>query len=341
MPAELVSLAPVLYYYRGKALDREKLLSFLTAETPEEMKNALKGTWLEGLPVENMKPEEIEKEAYRAYLSVLNKLRGYVASTNLKEMIEVIKDSIRARDVLTLIRARLMERDLEQIKQFLVFPDDPLVETLFLILKDRSLEGLSQGLKGFRMAADIERAVELYRSTHDERVFTLALDLSLLKAVLRLYTRAGKAINVGTDRIECMKLLCPRIDTLAYVIAARLVMRGEKAPMEIPACNEDVVRQILQGRKEDIVPILRRTEYGKDLPDDVYQALSKLLVIGRRLQRRRAEAAFAGYPFRLATLLALMLLFRLDAEDVSTVVAGKAAGLDISEISEMLSYEYV
>jgi hypothetical protein len=172
-------------------------------------------------------------------------------------------------------------------------------------------------------------------------VFTLALDLSLLKAVLRLYTRAGKAINVGTDRIECMKLLCPRIDTLAYVIAARLVLRGEKAPMEIPACNEDVVRQILQGRKEDIVPILRRTEYGKDLPDDVYQALSKLLVIGRRLQRRRAEAAFAGYPFRLATLLALMLLFRLDAEDVSTVVAGKAAGLDISEISEMLSYEYV
>ena len=69
--------------------------------------------------------------------------------------------------------------------------------------------------------------------------------------------------------------------------------------------------------------------------------MSKLLVTGRRLQRRRTEAAFAGYPFRMATLLALMLLYRLDAEDVSTVTAGKVAGLDISKISEMLSYEFI
>ena len=341
MPVEMVSVAPVLYYYRGLSLTKEKLLSFLTAETPEDAKGVLKGTWLEGLPIESMKPEEIEKEAFRAYLRALNSIRGHLVSSNLKEVIEVMKDSIRARDVLTLIRARIMDKDIEEIKNFLVFPKDPLVETLFLILKERSLEGLSQGLKGFRMAKDIERAVEMYRNTNDVRVFTLALDVAILNSIMRLYTRAGKSINVGTDRIECMKLLCPRIDTTAYVIAARLVIRGMNVNVEIPACEKEVVRQILQAKREEIVPILRRTPYGKDLPDDLFGALSQLLVAGRRIQRKRAEAAFAGYPFRMATLLALMLLYRLDAEDVTTVVSGKAANLDISEISRLLSFEYL
>ena len=341
MPVEMVSVAPVIYYYRGLSLTREKLLSFLTAETPEDMKGALKGTWLENLPIERMEPEEIEKEAFRAYLRALNSIRGHLASNNLKEVIEVMKDSVRARDVLTLLRARIMGKDIEEIKKFLVFPNDPLVETLFLILKERSLEGLSQGLKGFRMAKDIERAVEMYRNTQDVRVFTLALDIAILNSVMRLYTRAGKMINVGTDRIECMKLLCPRIDTTAYVIAARLVIRGMSVNVEIPACAEEVVRQILQAKREEIVPILRRTPYGKDLPDNLFDALSQLLVVGRRMQRKRAEAAFAGYPFRMATLLALMLLYRLDAEDVTTVISGKAANLDISEISKLLSFEYL
>ena len=341
MPAEMVSVAPILYYYRGLSLTKEKLLSLLTAETPEDMKSALKGTWLEGLPLESMAPEEVEKEAFRTYLKALNSLRNHVASRNLKEVIEVMKDAVRARDVLTLLRSSIMGKNLDEVKNFLVFPHDPLVETLYLILKERSLEGLSQGLKGFRMAKDIEKAVEIYRNTKDVRAFTLALDVAILNATMRLYTRAGKAINVGTDRIECMRLLCPRIDTTAYVIAARLVIRGMESNIEIPACEKETVRQILQSKRDEIVPVLRRTPYGRDLPDDLFEALSQLLVVGRRVQRKRAEASFAGYPFRMTTLIALMLLYRVDAEDVATVFSGKAANLDISEISKLLSFEYI
>jgi vacuolar-type H+-ATPase subunit C/Vma6 len=339
LPAELISVSSLVYYYKGMALTREHVLSLLAAETPEEMRNALKGTWLEGMPIESMDSDELEKLAYRKYYEVLDKLRGYMPSKNLRDLIDVLKDCVRGRDVLLLLRAALSNKDINEVAKYLVLPDDEVVQNVLLVVKDRSVEGLGQALKGFRMAQYIEKALELYRTYKDTSVFTLVLDVMLLEGLFRLLGRVGKSMNVGTNKIEFARLLCPEIDTLSFTMVARLVLKGEKVTVEPPACDKDTLKQLVQARPEDVVPILRRTVYGTDLPDDPYEALAKLLVNGSRIQRRRAEAAFAGYPFRIAVVLALLLLYRLDAKDVSTIVAGKRAGLDISKIAEMLSFE--
>ncbi len=341
MPAELISPAALVYMYKGMALDKEKELSLLTAQTPEEIQNALRGTWLEGLPVEEMEYEEIEKQAFLKYYEVLKKLRGYVPSYNMKLMIDVLVDCLRGRDVLLILRAALSGKDISEIKRYIIFQDDPVIQNVMLVASERSLEGLGQALKGFRMAQHIEKALDLYRSYKDPNVFTLAMDIMLLEALFNLITRVGKSMNVGTSRIEFARLLCPEIDVLAFNLAARAVLRNVKSPMEPPACEKEVVRALLQARPDEIVPLLRRTPYGEGLPDDVYEALAKLIVNGLRIERKRVEAAFAGYPFRLSVLLALMLLYRLDARDVATIMSGKRAGLDPSKIAEMLSFEFI
>ncbi|NPA85516.1 MAG: V-type ATPase subunit [Crenarchaeota archaeon] len=341
MPAELIAPTALVYMYRGMSLDKEKELSLLTAQTPEEMQNALKGTWLEGLPVEQMDYEEMEKYALLKFYEVLKKLRGYVPSYNMKIMVEVLMDCLRGRDVLLILRAALTGKSLKEVDKYIIFKGDPLVETVRLVAGERGLEGLSQALKGFRMAKYVEKAMELYRNYKDPNVFTLVIDIMLLETLFSLIKRVGKSMNVGTSKIEFARLLCPEIDTLSFNIAARAVLNGIKPPIEPPACEKEVVRNILQARPEEIVAILRRTPYGEDLPDDVYEALAKLIVNGRRIQRKRALAAFAGYPFRLSVILALMLLYRLDARDVATILSGKKAGLDPSKIAEELSYEFL
>lgn len=337
----MISIAPVVYYYRGQSLTYERVLSLLTAENEDEIKNALKGTWLEGISVDLSKPEAVEREAYKKYLQVLDALRAHVNSMDMRLLIEVMKDYVRARDVMLLLRAKASNKPIEEVEEYLIFTEDPLISTLKTLLKERGFEALAQGLKGFRMARDIEYSLELFRSTNDEKAMVLALDVALLNALLRLTNRIGKKVNVGTSRIEFTKLLCPRIDTLSFVMAARLVIEGIEPKTQIPSCHPEVVSQILQSKRDDIVPILRRTPYGEGLPDDLYDALGKLLVNGKRIQRKRAEAVFAGYPFRPSTLVALMLLYRLDAEDISTIVSGKRLGIDISKISEMLSFELI
>ncbi len=339
MSSEVVPITPVVYYYRGLSLTREKVLALLVAESEEEFRSVLKDTWLADVEVDFSKPELLEKEALKKYLKILGTLRSHASSMDLKLLIEVMRDYVRARDVMLLLRAKISNKPIEEIEEFIVFEDDPLIETLKSLLRERGFEGLAQGLKGFRMAKDIEYAVDLYRSTGDERALVLALDKALLESLLKLTTKIGKKMNVGMSRIEFSKLLCPRIDTLSFVMAARLVIEGATRKIEIPSCSPEVVSQILQSNKEDIVPILRRTPYGEELPDNIYEALSKVLVNGKRIQRRRAEAAFAGYPFRLSTLVALMILYRLDAEDVATIASGKKLGIEVSKVSEMLSFE--
>ncbi len=337
----MISAAALVYYYKGKALTRDKILSLLTAETPEEMKNALKGTWLEGLPVERMSPEELEREACKTFYSVLERLRGYMPSKNLRDLVEVMRDYIRARDVMLILRSVLTGKKIDEIKHLLVFEKDPVVQNLLVLAEGGRLEGIGQALKGLKLANYIEKALELYRTYKDISVFTIALDTMLLESLFSLITRIGKSMNVGTNRIEFAKLICPEIDVLSFVLVARTVLKGEKVVVEPPACDKDTLKQLMQARPEDIVPILRRTIYGSDLPDEVYEALSKLIVNGYRLQRRRAEASFAGYPFRVATILALLILYRLDAKDVATIITGKRAGLEISKIAELLSVELV
>ncbi len=337
----LISASALVYYFKGMSLTREKVLSLLTAESPEEMKNALKGTWLEGLPIERMSPEELEREACKAYYQVLEKLRGYMPSKNLRDLVEIMRDYIRARDVMLILRSVLSGKEIDEIENLIVFKDDPVVQNLLLIARDRRLEGIGQALKGLKIAEYIEKALEMYRTYKDIAAFTIALDAMLLESLFTLTSRIGKSMNVGTNRIEFARLICPEVDVLSYVMIARAILRGEKVVVEPPACNKDILKQLEQARPEDIVPILRRSIYGTDLPDNVYEALSKLLVNGYRIQRKRAEAAFAGYPFRPAVILALMILYRLDARDVATIVTGKRAGLDISKIAEMLSFELI
>ena len=341
MPAELISPAALVYMYKGLSLDKEKELSLLTAQTPEEIQNALRGTWLEGLPVESMDYEEMEKYAYLKFYEVLNKLRGYVPSYNMKLMVDVMIDCLRARGALLILRAALTGRDVKEVEKYIIFKDDPVVEAVKLVASERGLEGLGQALKGFRLAQYIEKALDLYRNYKDPNVFTLVMDVMLLHAMYNLISRVGKSMNVGTSKIEFAKLLCPEIDTLAFNVTARAVLRGLKPPIEPPACEKEVVKALLQARPDEIVPILRRTPYGEGLPDEAHEALAKLLVNGRRVQRKRAMAAFAGYPFRLSVILALMLLYRLDARDVATILSGKKAGLDPSKIAEELSYEFI
>ncbi len=337
----LISASALVYYYKGKSLTREKALSLLAAESPEEMKNALKDTWLEGLPIEHMGPEELEREACKTYYQVLEKLRGYMPSKNLRDLVEVMRDCIRSRDVMLILRSILIGKKIEEIEELLLFKNDPVIQNLVLIAKSGRLEGITQALKGLKIAEYIEKAIELYRTYKDVAAFTIALDTMFLESLFTLTSRIGKSMNVGTNKIEFARLICPEIDVLSFAMVSRAILRGEKVVIEPPACNKDILKQLEQARPEDIVPILRRSIYGADLPDDVYEALSKLIVNGYRIQRRRAEAAFAGYPFRPAIVLALMLLYHLDARDVAIIVTGKRAGLDISKIAKMISFEII
>ncbi|ABU82390.1 V0D/AC39 family V-type ATPase subunit [Ignicoccus hospitalis] len=339
MPAELISPTALVYMYRGQILDKEKELSLLTASTPEEVQNALRGTWLEGVAVEEASSEELERLACQKYYEILMKLRGYVPSYNLKLMIDNLVDWLRARDVMLIVRAAVSGKDLKEVEGFLLFKDDPVVSTTLLVIKERGLEGLAQALKGFKMASYIEQAVEMYRSYKDLSAFVLAMDVMLLKSMYNVITRIGKSMNVGTSKIEISKLLCPEIDALAVTLVGRAILKGLKLPAEPPACDQDLVRALVQAKPDEVVPLLRRTPYGEGVPEDPYEALAKVRVNAMRVQRKRALAAFSGYPFRVAVLLALLILLRLDARDVATIMTGKKLGLDPSKIAENLSYE--
>ena len=336
MKPAYVYLAPLIYMLKGKTLTKEKVLHLLAAKDPEDLKAAIRGTWLEEvLPrLKEFTPEAVEREALRYLYERVLRLVGSFKSTEIKTIAEIYERMLIIRDVSVIIKSAML-KTLEESLDYVVLREHPKIKELVSVIKTQGLEKASSVFKGKVLEQAINDAVNLFKETKTAEVIDLVLESAVCGEVVKFVERKA----IADAAIMLRNIICPRVDSLAIVVAARTVLL-ERKKVDFPACHKEWVQAINQCKTpEEVVATLRRIPLGEGAPDNVWEALAMVLTKGKRMQRKAAEAALLSYPFSILPAVAILFLYRLDAADVASIFSGKAAGLGPGDIARELSFE--
>lgn len=157
------------------------------------------------------------------------------------------------------------------------------------------------------------------------------------------YALGLESLDPNLGRKMAAKAICPLLN---WTIAAFLVQAKkegvesrfiESVLVDVPACRFSVREAKAAYEREpgpdSLAGVLDEVlKYVKiDVSKDLVEALEEARANARRQCIDKAKTVFSGYPFHAGLIAAGLILLKINVEDLQTVLAGVALGLDPEE----------
>ncbi|ENN96082.1 V-type ATP synthase subunit C [Methanocaldococcus villosus KIN24-T80] len=347
----VIDLAPYAYVNarvrsrEARLLDRNKINEILEAQSFDELIGILEDTdYSEYISkVSGKDPIFIEK-AFDLYLANLYKFLYDIAPNKAKQVLKIFMKKFDIKNIKTLIRAKNINLDAEEISDLLLPFGNIPKEKLRELSEVKTVEEVIRGLEGTEYFKVLQEALTEYEHTKNIIYLELALDKYYLNSLKRVMMIEGKEEDTFREfigrmiDIENLKvILKTKADGLSGEEVVKYLTSGyELAEWKLKdlanATNIEAVLGGLEGTKYAEILSECMDEYNREKSIYVFEKIldKYLLELGKKLSLRK--------PFGIGPIIGLIVSKELEIKNLKAIIKGKMENMKAEEIKNFLIY---
>ncbi|MEB3807090.1 MAG: V-type ATPase subunit [Desulfurococcales archaeon] len=335
-PSKYATVVPSMRVLKSKLVGRDRIRELVAQPSLEEALSLLKDT-VYGEAIKSSDIRGIQRDLYRFYCRTIESIKKK-APKDIHPLLDAFKHEVEAGDIITLaIYSAARAGEIPE----LVTGDIGECPAVTVAREPEALVSLQRYLEYLQSTWASKYADLLKRAAEGGDPSRIAW--TRLAMVAGEYSRALEELDPRLARPMAAKTLCPILD---WTIAAFLVQAKkdgmeprliEEVLVDVPTCRFSVsnARTVyerepgpegLAGSIDDVVRTVR-IDVSKDLVD----ALEEARIEARKKSLSKAIAVYSSYPFHAGLVAAGLVMFKINLEDLLTVLTGIALRLDPEE----------
>ncbi|BCU67225.1 hypothetical protein HS7_06620 [Sulfolobales archaeon HS-7] len=279
---------------------------------------------------ENVSPNELETSIKKRTVDLIRKL---------------LKFSLSSKDSYAIMEAYYYEsivKEFESVVNSVLSGES--VDKKHLVSEDPSLLSITDS-----QPKSFDELIALTRGTYLEKPTTFALEHSNrsvgeIDALLEYYSvyAVSKLINgmKGDWKVPASNVTCTKRDYFSLLLQSRV--RNAIEVIEPCKLSKEAIRDASTGSNNDIVEVLRRSVYARELDLSSYAtAISDFERLYKISTRRSAYDVFLGMNFSPALLIAISEILLMDMRDL--IAISNAINLNVSKdkVKKMISIDLI
>jgi V/A-type H+-transporting ATPase subunit C len=332
---------------KGSLLTKPVLETLAESKSLEELINRLKGTPYNAV-VSKLQPSY---SAHSIELALRGRLAdihyGLMRTARSYELLQLYYLKYIAWNMKLALKAKALGKGYDETMTFIDLHSEELIgrrELIAKVLSAKDLQEASVLLSGTEFGKDVAKAVTLYQTQGDVRVFDLYLDHSLYSKIAAMSNlQGGLAYSpIATDVASVKDMVAADVDSYNVLSLLRAKLWGvsisdAKGLIVLPPFSIQVARltKILNTEVvADAVKLLEGTPYKLSLQVGANdeETITVLESEFEDASRKAANRAFLWHDFSLGTALALVKLLEWEVKNLSAISFGVEAGVPAKNV---------